>query len=50
MLLEKGGQIALEGIKRLGQCGRGAQLWMCLVAKLKSKDKVSIIILTKKIQ
>ena len=36
MLLEKSGRIAPEGIKRLNQSGSNAQLWMCLVVKVKS--------------
>ena len=35
-LLEKSGDIAPEGMKRLSQSGNNAQLWMCLVAKAKS--------------
>ena len=36
MLLEKNEEIAAEGIKRLNQSGSNAQLWMCLVVKVKS--------------
>ena len=36
ILLEKSGKIASEGIKRLNQSGSNAQLWMCLVVKVKS--------------
>ena len=36
MLLEKSGEIAPEGMKRLGQSGNKAQLLMCLVVKVKS--------------
>ena len=39
MLLEKNrGEllIATESMKRLGQSGNGAQLWMCLMMKVKS--------------
>ena len=36
MLLEKSEKIAPEGIKRLNQSGSNAQLWMCLVVKVKS--------------
>ena len=35
-LLGKSGIIALERMKRLGQSGNDAQLWMCLVVKVKS--------------
>ena len=34
MLLEKSGEIAQEGMKRLNQSGNNAQLWMCLVVKV----------------
>ena len=30
------GEIAPEGMKRLGQSGNNTQLWMCLVMKVKS--------------
>ena len=36
MLLEKTREIAPERMKRLGQGGNNAQLWMCLVVKVKS--------------
>ena len=36
MLLEKGGEIAPEGMKRLSQSGNNTQLWMCLVVKVES--------------
>ena len=39
MLLGKSGKqllIAPERMKRLGQSGNNAQLWMCLVVKVKS--------------
>ena len=36
MLLEKTREIAPERMKRLGQRGNNAQLWMCLVVKVKS--------------
>ena len=36
MLLEKSGEIAPEGMKRLSQRGNDTQLWMCLVIKVKS--------------
>ena len=36
MTLEKNGQVALEGMKRLSQSRKKAQLWMCLVMKVKS--------------
>ena len=34
---EKSREIAPEGRKRLSQSGNNAQLWMCLVMKVKSK-------------
>ena len=37
MLLEKSGEIAPEGMKRLSQRGNETQLWICLVVKVKSK-------------
>ena len=36
MLLEKRGETAEEGVKRLGKSGKNAQLWMYLVVKVKS--------------
>ena len=36
MLLEKSREIAPEGMKRLSQSGNNAQLWMCLMVKVKS--------------
>ena len=36
MLLERSGEIAPEGMKRLSQRRNDAQLWMCLVVKVKS--------------
>ena len=36
MLLEKIEEIAPEGMKRLSQKRNNAQLWMCLVVKVKS--------------
>ena len=36
MLLEKSGEIATEGMKRLRKSGNNAQLWMCLVVEVKS--------------
>ena len=36
MLLEKSGEIATEGLKRLRKSGNNAQLWMCLVVEVKS--------------
>ena len=36
MLLGNSEEIALERMKRLGQCGNDAQLWMYLVVKVKS--------------
>ena len=36
MLLEKSKEIAPEGMKRLSQSGNNAQLWICLVMKVKS--------------
>ena len=35
MVLEKSKEIAPEGMKRLSQSGNNAQLWMCLVVKVK---------------
>ena len=34
-LLEKNGEIAPEGIKKLSQSDNIIQLWMCLVVKVK---------------
>ena len=42
MLLEKIGEIAPKGMKRLSQSENSAQLWICLVVKVKS-DAVSNI-------
>ena len=36
MLLEKSKEIDPEGMERLSQSGNNAQLWMCLVVKVKS--------------
>ena len=36
MLLGKSKEIAPEGMKRLSQSRNDAQLWMCLVVKVKS--------------
>ena len=36
ILLEKSGEIAPEGKKRQSQSGNNAQLWVCLVMKVKS--------------
>ena len=36
MLLAKGGEIAPERMKILDQSGNNAQLWMCLLVKVKS--------------
>ena len=36
ILLEKRGEIAPEGMKRLSQSGSNAWLWMCLLVKVKS--------------
>jgi len=36
MLLEKSREKAPEGMKKLSQSGNKAQLWMCLVVKVKS--------------
>ena len=36
MLLEKSGDIAPKGMKRLSRSGDTAQLWMCLVVKVQS--------------
>ena len=35
LLLEKCGEIAPEGMKRLSQSGNNAQLWMCLVEEVR---------------
>ena len=36
MILGKGGKLAPERIKRLGQSGNITKLWMCLVVKVNS--------------
>ena len=36
ILSGKSGEIAPERMKRLGQSGKDAQLWMCLLVKIKS--------------
>ena len=36
ILLEKSREVAPEGLKRLSQRGNNAQLWTCLVMKVKS--------------
>ena len=36
MLMEKNGEIAPERMKRMDQSRNNAQLWMCLVVKVKS--------------
>lgn len=36
MLVEKSGEIAPEGMKRLSRIGNNAQLWTSLVVKVKS--------------
>ena len=36
MLLEKSGEIAPEGMKKLSQSENKAELWMCLVVKEKT--------------
>ena len=44
ILLDKSREIAPEGMKRLSQSGNNAQLWMCLVMKVKSdavKNKIA---------
>ena len=43
MLLEKSAEIATEGMKRLSQSGNNAQLWTCLVVKVKSDAKRTIL-------
>ena len=43
MLLEKSGEIAPGGTKRLSQSKNNSQLWMCLVVKVKS-DAVKTIL------
>ena len=35
MLLEKSGEIAPERMKSLSQSGNNAELWVCLVVKVK---------------
>ena len=45
MLLEKSEEIAPKGMKRLSQSGNNAQLWMCLVVRVKSgavKNRISL--------
>jgi len=37
MLLERSEEIAPKRMKRLSQSGNNAQLWMCLVVKIKSE-------------
>ena len=44
MLLESNGEIVPEGMKRLSQSGNNAQLWMCLVVKVKSNAARNIIV------
>ena len=36
MLLEVSGEITPERMKKLSQSGNNAQLWICLMAKVKS--------------
>ena len=43
MLLERSEEIAIEWLKRLSQSANNAQLWMCLVAKVKSDAKRTIL-------
>ena len=43
MLLEKSEEIATEGMKRLSQGGNNTQLWMCLVVKVKSDAKKTVL-------
>ena len=43
MLLEKSREIAPERIKTLSQRGMDAQLWMCLVVKVKSNAVRTIL-------
>ena len=43
MLLEKSEEIAPEGMKKLSQSGDNAQLWMCLVVKVKPDAKRTIL-------
>ena len=33
---QKGGETAAEGMKKLSQSGNNAQLWICLLLKVKS--------------
>ena len=42
MPLEKSGEIAQERMKRWSQSRNGAQLWMCLVAKVNSNTVKNI--------
>ena len=37
VLLAKNREGAIEGMKRAGQSGNDAQLWVCLVVKVKSE-------------
>ena len=41
ILLEKNREITLETIKRQGQSGKDAELWMCLGVRVES-DAISI--------
>ena len=36
MLLEKSGEIAPKGLKRMSQSGNNDEFWMCLMVKVKS--------------
>ena len=38
ILLEKRGEIAPEGIKRLSKSRNNTQLWLCIKVKVKSDD------------
>ena len=44
MLLEKSGEIAPEGRKKLSQSTKYAQLWMCLEVKVNSDAVKSNIV------
>ena len=46
MLLEKSREIALEGMKRLSQSRKNAQLWMCLMVNIKS----NVVVLEKTLE
>ena len=41
--MEKSEEMATEGTKRLSQSGNNTQLWMCLLVKVKSDAKRTIL-------